>query len=662
MKSIKSKLIIVFTVLALVSTAALGVFSVKFASESVRGEAEKALTFAAEQGANITLGRIGTQMKALDVILGMDEMQSMDWNTQRTFLQKRIASTGFLSFGVVTMDGTIRYIDGTSTKFTDQSYIKMAMEGTSNLSDLILDDATGEMTVWYAVPIKDGEKVIGVLLGERDGMGLSTITNALGYGEKGYAYMINNSGVVVAHPTIEKVTGRFAPITIAQTDKTLASAAELFERMLKERNGIGSYSYNGNNLYAGYAEVVGTEWIIVITATQDEILHTIPHMTRSILILAIIIVMLSILFTFILGSSIANPIIKIAKKASLIAELDLTEKMDETMLNSKDEIGKLSHSLQSIMDNLHGIISEINASSAHVSAASEELTATSQQSSRAAEEVAKTMDQISDAASEQAVNTDNGTQKAELLGKTIEKDHAQLMELNQSSYQVTVAVNEGLKEIENLALISEESNRETKKVQEGILKTNQSAKEISQASSVIASIADQTNLLALNAAIEAARAGDAGRGFAVVADEIRKLAEQSTASTKAIDSIVHSLQSNSLESVEIIERVSQIIDKQSESVLETKNKYIVISEAMGAAEAAVRRLNTSSQEMDAVKEEILNTMASLAAIAQQNAASTQEVSASMEEQTASIEEISSASEDLSELAQTLQTIISRFKI
>jgi len=113
---------------------------------------------------------------------------------------------------------------------------------------------------------------------------------------------------------------------------------------------------------------------------------------------------------------------------------------------------------------------------------------------------------------------------------------------------------------------------------------------------------------------------------------------------------------------EIMGRVTSILNEQQESVKGSIEKYMMIENAIGEAKGAVEKLSVSGEEMEKMKNEIMDTLQNLSAIAEENSTSTEEVSASMEEQTASMEEISSASEGLSGLAQDLQSIIMRFKV
>ncbi len=662
MKSIKAKLVVNFSILIFIVSAALGLSTLQSAMRSIRIEAEKGLRALAYEAALFTGSRVETQKQVLQILASTQAIESMDWELQQAELQRQVDRTDFLAFAVVHPDGMAYYNDGTTRDLGDRDYVKKALAGTATTSDLIVSAVTDELVLMYAVPIQNQGKIVGALIGRRNGNALSNIADTIGFGEKGYGYIINNSGTVVGHPNREQVLKQFNAIEQVQENPELRSVAAIITQILDEKSGIGEYTYNGNDLYAGYAPIENTRWTLVVTANKKEVLQALPGLIGNTVIITLVILLISIVATYLAGNSIAKPIIKGISHSKKIADLDLTDNVPTDLLSKKDEIGGLAKALQNMTESLRTIIDEISNSSDQVASSSEEITATSQQSSHAAEQVAKTVEEIAKGASNQAQNTEEGASKAMELGKTIEADLSYLKDVNKASQKVGAVVSEGLGEIEKLAKISDESKEATQKVQQGIIKTNESVNKIGEASTVIGFIADQTNLLALNAAIEAARAGEAGRGFAVVAEEIRKLAEQSTISTKAIDEVVRELQTHSKASVEIMENVAVILNEQQESVEISKNKYMSIAEAIQIAEQSVEKLNVSGAGMETMKDDILGTLQNLSAIAEENSVSTQEVSASIEEQTASMEEIASASESLADLAQGLQSIIRKFKV
>lgn len=661
-RSIKTKLILFFTALIFLSSITIGLVSSQFATEALTDELEETLTRQAMEGAKLTQSRIETQMKTLTTIALIQEIQDMNWEALQPILKTYKEKTEFTEIGIVDPTGLVKYSTGITEQLENITYIDRAFQGRSSVSDLIVSNVTNNIVMMLAAPVYKDGSVVGVILARATGNTLSKIINDTGHGENGYAYIINQKGTIVAHPDMVKVFTQFNPINSAVNDESLTSIATTFEKILDERMGFDSYNYEGTNLYAGYAPIEDTQWTMVVVANQEESLLPITILKKAILIVVALALVISIIFTYIIGNSISKPIIESVQHSKKIAELDITEDLPENLIKKQDETGDLSRAFQDIIDNLRNIIQEVNQSSEQVAAASEELTATAQQSAIVSEEVTKTVEEIAKGAQDQALSTEEGSSKAISLGEAIEKNHVYTEELTIASKKVTAVVGEGLEEIEGLYKITEENVVATKEIQEVILKTHDSSNKIGEASRVIASIAKQTNLLALNAAIEAARAGEAGRGFAVVADEVRKLAEQSSLSSSSIEEIVSELQLNAKDAVKTMERVTDIGIEQTQKVSNSKEKYLLIGQAMEDEKQSVIQLYKTGREMESMKDEILDTLQNLTAIAEENSAATQEASASMEEQAASMEQIAGASEGLSKLAQNLHQIINRFKI
>lgn len=660
--SLKFKLVFYFTILILAYSLILGFITVQRVSATVTHEAEDSLALLAQDAAKLTESRIETQQKTLDMIAVRTDIQTMDWEIQLPIIQRQVERTNFLDIGVVDLNGNAKYSDGSEAQLGDREYIKRALAGEANVSDLIVSRVTNEIVLMYAVPIENDGEVMGALIGRRDGYSLSMIADDTGFGKTGYGYMINKDGIMVAHPDRDKVFNQFNPIEESKNDASLTSVANLFSTILAEKSGVSNYSFEGNDLYASYFPIEGSDWFFIITANEGEVLDSIPELQKMIIKASLIVLAISIAFVYVIGSSIANPVILAVQHVKKIAALDLTQDVPAKFMKRKDEVGDLANALQIIVDNLKEIITEITNASAQVLVASEELSSASQQSASAATEISQTIEEVAKGAFDQAENTQEGSINANELGRVIEDNQLYIENLNAQSDKVSQVVDEGLIEIEGLYNITKENNQATHEVKDVIIQTNDSSIKIGQASNVISSIAEQTNLLALNAAIEAARAGNTGKGFAVVAEEIKSLALQSSQSTKEIDEIVNELQLNAQNAVQKMERGLAITEEQTKSVIRNKDKYLLINTAMKETKETVNQLNISGDQMYNSKDQILASMESLSAIAEENSAATEQASASIQEQAASAEEISATSEGLTTLAKGLQSIIQRFEI
>jgi methyl-accepting chemotaxis protein len=537
------------------------------------------------------------------------------------------------------------------SNISDRSYFQAAIKDSVVVGAAVLNKITGKPCTPVVAPVKYGDKVVGVVNAVADIAFLGEIVAGEKLGRTGYGYVVDNTGLVIAHPTAEYL------FTLDM--KTLKGMELITKRVLAGESGLQSYIFEGIPKTAGFAHVSSTGWSVVLTQDDSEFLEAASSMQNLILLVSGIAILAGILIYFFFAGTITKPLKKGVAFAQLVASGDFTQQIP---IRQKDEVGILADSLNAMSVKLKAIVATIQDHAVQVATSSEQITSSAQKLAEGAQSQASTLEETSASVEELTASVDQVAEHAQSQAAAVEEGSSSMEQVHHS----IESVSKNLLEIANLAGKSVENALEGAKavteVMEGINLIAGSSEKIGGIVSVISDIADQMNLLALNASIEAARAGEHGRGFAVVADEVSKLADRSSLSTKEIEGLIKESVRNVTRGVETAKGSQRAMEQIRVASQKVKEMIAGLSESMQQQVGAVQELSNALASISEMSQSISAATEEQTTNAKQVSKAVENVNEVTQSAASAAEEMSSATQQLAVLAQDLQRMTSQFKI
>jgi len=306
-------------------------------------------------------------------------------------------------------------------------------------------------------------------------------------------------------------------------------------------------------------------------------------------------------------------ILRLLDEMGKVADGDLTVQAKVT----EDVTGAIADSINFTIEQVRGLVSGITRAADQVThatgnaqkiatqllAANQKQSAEIQSTGQSVLLIAQSINQVSD----------NATQSAKVAKNSLN------------------AAEKGSQAVQNAIRGMDEIREQIQETSKRIKRLGESSQEIGEIVQLITGITEQTNVLALNAAIQAASAGEAGRGFAVVAEEVQRLAERSAEATKHITEIVKSIQQDTQNTVEAMERSTQgvvegarVADEAGQALHEIEAVSTRLAELIGA-------ISTATQEQAQSAAKVATSMKGILNITQLTTAGTQKTALSARE-------------------------------
>jgi methyl-accepting chemotaxis protein len=439
-----------------------------------------------------------------------------------------------------------------SLNLSTRKYFKAALTGTLALSQAIKSKTTGHPVFCIAAPVRQGNKIQGVLVGVINMTHFTAqFIDTERVGQNGYVYMVNKAGVVLAYPDKSKIFS----LDVSQY--------EFGRKLLSQQTGLMEYKYKGVDKIVGFAKEKTTNWIIASTADKSELFAPVISLRNISIIIAIVSIILIGAIILLVTRSIVGP-------------------------------------LNRIIEGMNEGGNQVAAASTQVAMASQSQAEGTSEQAASVEETSSSMEEMASLTRKMAENAN----QADLLSK---KSHGIVTRANESMEALTQSMSD-------ISTASEETSKIIKTIDEIAFQTNllalNAAVEAARAGDAgagFAVVADEVRNLAMRAA-EAAKITEK-----LIDGTLEKVNNGSALVAKTNEAFV-AVESSTSKVGELVMEMSQAFNEQSEGISQVNVAIAEIDKVVQHSAANAEESASAAEEMNAQAEQLRDYVSDLHAL------------------------------------------------